>query len=331
MKKAMTLFLTLVLIFGMYQISPYNRNESDPVKLVYPQVSDIQDIRILQGTVVDPAPVYLYPEGPSVLLETLVAVGDSVQAGQPVMRLKQTNVEQNGEVLAASALMMLEDAIKAGEYDQVKRMFNGIKQEQDWTYSGKVYELYSPVDGMIMELSAVENETLNGFFPCVEICDLSKLIVRAEVDESIIGDLKKDMFCEVTVPALGGEKTHGTITSVMPYAKQTGLFSVNPATTTTIEIGLSQPNQLRPGYRSEVRVTTAYRSEMLLIPYETISQDEAGQEYVIKLENNRTVKQIIITGSELDSQVEVLDGLEVDDLILYHSNLITEGMEVWYE
>ncbi len=328
MKKILLPVLTAAVIFLFYNASPYSDQPAEDICLIRPSVNDIRDMTVLQGTIKDPSPIRLYAEGPAEVLEVLVQPGDTVWEGQPVLRLLAQDPLHDPQEIAASALFQLEQSLKEGEFAAAQAMLDGIKASNspnpDTTSGSKVYQLYSPVSGIVMETFCDQNDMLSGLIPCMELCDTQGLQVQAEVDEALIGVLSEKMLCEVTVPAFSSKVLRGNITSIKPYARQTGFLSGNAAAKTTVAISLNSPEELRPGYRAEVRVMTAYKSGALLIPYESVGQDDTG-EYVLIVENNTIVKQYILTGSELENRVEVTNGLTPESVLLLDPKSAEEG------
>ncbi len=333
MKKVILVALSTVVIWGMYSISPYKKEALSPVSLIQPTVSDIRDMTILQGTIVDPSPVRIYAEEPSMILEVLVRPGDIIQKGQPIIRLKKQGSTVNPQDIAAAALFQLEQALKTGDYSAAQAMIDGMKttsaSPSNTPVEDKVYQLYSPLDGIVLDVFCKENTQVNSLIPCLEICDPAKLLIRAQVDESMIGILSENQLCEVTIPAFSSGILTGRITSIKPYAQQTGLLSGNASAKTTVEIALFYAENLRPGYRAEVCVITDYKTQALLVPYEAIAQEQL-QEYVFILENNKTVKQNILTGSELENSVEIISGLTPESVIVLNPVSVEEGVLIQY-
>ncbi len=333
MKKCVLLLLTLVLIGSMYTISPYKQEETAPVQLIYPTVRDIRDMTILQGQIVDPSPTYLFPRSTALIQKVLVSPGDRVTAGQPLMQLQTDAGTHSAEEIAASALFQIKRDIEAGNYTSAQSMLEGLNTNLDRRDKAglSTYQLLSPVNGIVMDVFCAEGDTVTSLLPCIELCKTDNLVARAQVDESLIGSLKKDMLCEVSVPAFGLQALHGSITAIMPYAKQSGLLTGHTTAKTTVEITLAKKEQLLPGYRTEIRVITARKPAALLLPYKAIRQDDDGNEYVMILENNSIVKQMILTGSELEDQVEILTGLDAQSLVVADPDTVREGVTIFHE
>lgn len=336
MKKIILILTTAICILEMHRISPYRRQEREAVPLTRPQVSDIRDMVILQGSIVDQAPIRLYADGVSVVTEILVKPGQNIKAGQLLMRLERTEDTYEPYAATMSVMDQLRQTLEAGDTEAAKGLVDALILPQNTSnkaVSGrKAYELYSPVDCMVMEVNTNVGEVVSGLLPCLTLCDFRNLHIQCQAEEDTVRVLQEDMLCEITIPAFQREKVEGKVDTIMPYARQT-VSLLNGASTakTTLHISVTDPAGLKPGYRAEVKVITAYKSTAVLVPYDTVRQDESGQEYVMLIEDNTVVRRNIQTGSELDERVEVLEGIDAQDLLLLSPDTVQEGASIQYD
>lgn len=335
MKRLFLLLFTAACIFGMYWFSPYHQPERAVVELIRPQISDLRDMVVLQGSVTDRTPIRLYADGPAVVREVFVKPGQQVRAGQPLIRLEHTTAEYDPQETVAAAMLPLQQALETGDLAAVSRLTDELISQQESADTGtnkyQVYQLYSPVDCMVMEVRNQKGDIVTGLLPCLVLCDTNNLIIEAHAEEDTVGLLKEEMLCDITIPAFETEVLSGKVEFIMPYARQTGLLGGSPSTKTTLHIALEDAFSLRPGYRAEVKVITNYKCASLLLPYEAVMQDEDGREYVKVLEGNTVVQRYIQTGSELDDQVEILEGIGPQDLLLRSPKTVQEGAIIQYD
>lgn len=332
MKKLLSALLTLCCIAGLYMKSPYANREERTVTLIKPRVSDVRDTVLLQGAVVDPAPIRVYPSGTARVLEVLVEPGQQVCAGQALIRLQAISVQP--QEAAAAALNQLQLSLENRGAEDAERILDELQLEAVSNQNScEVYTLYSPSDSLVMELYVAADDTVSSVLPCITLCDTAGLLIEAYSEEDTIGRLAQKMSCEVTIPAFETEKLAGHIQAIFPYAKQTISLTGNSAARTTLHIALDGGAAcvLYPGYRAEVRVITDCRKDVLLVPYSAVKQDESGMEYVMKLENDIVVKQYIFTGAELSDCLEITNGLSTEDILLLDADALSEGAIVHYD
>lgn len=334
MKRILLLLTTVGSIFCMYWFSPYHQAEHTVVELIQPQISDIRDMVILQGKITDQAPIRLYAEGPATVAEVYVTPGQKVRAGQPLLRLDPSSTEYDTQEVAAAAIAPLQQALEMGDLAAAQKLADDLHIDQTPEMSvvrTKAYQLYSPVDCIVMEVRNQVGEAVTGLLPCVVLCDTQNLMIEAQAEEDTICLLREDMTCDVTVPAFQTQILQGRVTNIMPYAQQSGLLNGTSSAKTTIHIAVEDKVSMRPGYRAEVKVITEYKQASMLVPYEAVMQDDNGREYVKVVEENIVVRRFVQTGSELEHQVEVVEGIANQDVLLRYPNTVQEGAFIQYD
>lgn len=332
MKKLLPILVAICCIYAFYMKSSYYHSEEASVILIQPTVSDVRDTTLLQGTVVDSSPIRLYASGSAEILKVSVTAGQRVAKGQALLHLRSTTaVDKQAET--AAVLSQLQLSLESGALEEVEAVLKNLQLTQNDTSTQETYTLYSPVDGFVMDVRVSPGDVISELLPCIVLCDPSNLLIEAYSEEDTIGKLQEKMICEITIPAFESVKGKGSVRSIMPYAKKTLSIMGESTVKTTLQL---QPEgewaqALYPGYRAEVRITTAYRENAILIPYEAVQQDEDGCEYVLKLVNNITVKQCVITGAELAEKTEILEGIDANDILLLEADALVEGVYVKYE
>lgn len=331
MKRIVLLAATGCLITALYLISPYHQDSTQTVQLVQPEVCDIRDTVTLHGSVTDPNRKKLYVNGSCRVLEVYVEEGESVVSGQPLILLEKTDEIEDEQAAAASVLGQLEMTLQAGDIEKAEAMLEEIVSrsalpESQEDSSNRVYQLCSPIDGMVMSVTVQAGQSVNGLLSCLEITSLEDLMIEVSAGETVVGQLKEAMQCDIAVPAFCVTALSGKITGIRPYAQETGILTGTTAAETMVYVSPTEACELlRPGYRATVKVALSLRKNAILVPYEAISQDEAGNEYVLKFENNKLVKSIVLTGSELENQVEICSGITENDLLVIQPHEELEG------
>lgn len=333
MKKVLLPALTVCLIFGLYQLSPYGE-QVQRAQLTLPTVKNIQETVTLYGEITDSSPIRCYANTVSTVSEVYVEPGDWVRAGQPLMLLEPQQGVQGKE--AESVFRSLADALETGERGTLESAYDAL-QFVDFSASEKVsekkaYFLYSTQNGIVLKVSARKNDTVGTWLPCVEICAPENLGITAAAGEDTVGKLKENMKCSISVSAFSLLDLRGTVTQIYPYAKKSGLFTNDAVVETAVRVQFENANEkLRPGYRAAVKVTLSQTPNALLLPYEAISQDAEGREYVMKYQEGIVKKQFVETGAELADFAQITDGLGTEDLIFLEPELLKEGSVVFLE
>ncbi len=335
-KKIWILVITGTVIAGCYALSPYaNNGEPLEVSLIQPEINTIQDMVTLHGSVIDPERKKLYAKGSSYVRSVYVSEGESVKAGQLLLKLERTESITTDQSAAVSALVQLKDSIESGALQEAETMLQDMitasSAVPDIDQENQVYSLYSPCDGLVVKLPVKQGDLISTFLPCIEITQPDRLEIKVTAGEEVIGKLQPNMECSIAIPAFSLEQVPGVLSQIDPYAQETGVFTGNSVTQTNVYITpTTDSNDLRPGYRASAKVIVSKRENVLLLPYESVLQDEKGEEYVLSVRNNTIVKTNILTGSELETQVEVLDGVERDTWVLQNPKAEWEGEAIQF-
>lgn len=115
----------------------------------------------------------------------------------------------------------------------------------------------SPIDGTVLRVHRRPGELVSTFFvdqPIVTVGDLSKLYVRAEVDETDIAKVALGQFAYVTAEAYGEMRFAGKVVHVGEMLGQKKVHTGEPTERTDtrvleVLIELASPGTLRPGLR----------------------------------------------------------------------------------
>lgn len=334
MKKYFFLLFTALIILGFYWISPHHQTEKQPsVQLIYPEVTSIQDMVTLHGSVIDPCRKKLYARGYSKVLEVYVEEGEKVQAGQLLMKLEQLNVPYTEQAAAASVLIELQETLESGDLNAaemlVQDLISHVSAPDNTSLDEKVYCLYSPCNGIVVKCSASKNSEQSTLLPCIEISDPDQLQIEVAAGEDVVSLIQSGLNCYIQIPAFELEDLPGKVLKVAPYAQNTSLLSGNSTVETSVLIRPEENREvLRSGYRVSAKIITAQRENVVLLPYEAILQDETGAEYVLKLINGSIHRQEIQCGAELQTQVEICTGVLFGDLIIVNPQDSWIGEEV---
>lgn len=134
--------------------------------------------------------------------------------------------------------------------------------------------IYSPIDGIITRLNSEVGEVVTGTisYPgtiIMEVADLSKILVVAQVSEADIGKLKTEQKAKVSVQAFPDDKFHGVVDSIA----LTHSMANTGAKYYRTEILLhNDPNvaKLYSGLTAHVEIETLKHGSVLTLPSQAI-------------------------------------------------------------
>jgi len=169
----------------------------------------------------------------------------------------------------------------------------------------------APFDGVVYSLPVQQGAYLNPGDLVLEEADLSKVRVRAFVDEPDIGRFAPGDKIEVTWDALPERTWEGAVSVIPAVIKLHGSRNVGE-TTCVVD---NKDFKLLPNVNVGVTIITAEHRNVLTVPREAIHQDDNGKAYVYQIVNNELQRRYVQTSISNLTKVEVVGGLQENALI----------------
>jgi HlyD family secretion protein len=168
----------------------------------------------------------------------------------------------------------------------------------------------APFDGVVYSIPVRAGTFVNAGDLMLQMADLSKVRVRAYVDEPDVGRLAPNQTVEVTWDAIPGRKWRGTLSSIPASVKLYGTRNVGEITT---QLNNSD-YKLLPNINVTVLVVTAEHPNALIVPREAVRVDE-GQSYVYRVSGDELHRQPVQTSIFNLTQVEITKGLAENETV----------------
>jgi HlyD family secretion protein len=233
----------------------------------------------------------------------------------------------------------------------------------------------APFDGLVTNVPVREGETVvvgiqnAGGSTIMTLADMSVITAEVKVDETDIVNVALNQPADVTVDALPGRVFKGHVTEVGDQAllRTTGLSTTQSTTGTEeakdfkVVVTLDKASDdLRPGLSATAKITTAHRTDALIIPIQALVQRDPAQEkilaanggklptggaatpagaatrpqlvqgvYVLRKDGKKQRVQFvpITTGITGSTDIEVLGGLKVGDEIVTGRYRVLRGLK----
>ena len=144
----------------------------------------------------------------------------------------------------------------------------------------------------------------------LQVADLSKVLVRAYVDEPDIARLSSGDRIEVTWDAMPGRTWTGSVSEVPSEVKLHGTRNVGE----TSCIVSNTDYKLLPNINVGVTIVTAEHSNVLTIPRESLRQDDTVP-YVYQIVDNELHHTPVQTAISNLTKVEITGGLPENALV----------------
>lgn len=236
---------------------------------------------------------------------------------EALRRLQQDGAASAGEVTVAEgglaraqADVQLLDQKQKDRYSQPEvARIQAQQAEAQSAYSaaedvlGKL-SIRAPFDGVVYSLPVRQGNYLNPGDLVLQLADLSRVQVRAFVDEPDVGRLAPGQKIEVTWDGIPGRVWEGKLTSVPASVKLRGARNIGE-TTCTVE---NSDFKLLPNTNVGVTIVTAEHSGALTVPREAIRQDDS-QPYLFQIVDDRLKRRDIQMSIANLTQAEVASGL----------------------
>lgn len=258
-------------------------------------------------------------------------------------------VYQQGNYSRQSQLYKI-GAISKSDYDNALSSYNSAKAEvasinaqlQSARKNLSLASIYSPIDGTVLSRNVSEGQTLAASFSTPTLFsiarDLTKMEVRAAVDEADIGDVHQNERATFTVDAFLKDVFNGTVQEI----RLSPTTSSNVVTYTTIINAPNGDKKLKPGMTANITIYTKEVDSALLIPVKAIkfipdstlstqyeiSYEKGGKSdfkntYVWIKEGSKLIQRKIKIGINDNTQVEVLEGLSEKEEIVTNSKQLS--------
>lgn len=199
------------------------------------------------------------------------------------------------------------------------------KSEADLRYAQALLEntyIRAPFSGKIVRrfLDPGETITLEKLLPIVTIADVSKIIVRAEIDETDIRKIKIGQSAVVTADAYPGEEFKGKITEISPVVGKKSIIADNPAEMVDtkvleIKIELDSGQKLNLGLNVDVTIFVHNKGDVLALPLKAVRHLD-GTTFVKVKKNGSYEEREVTTGLYDNENVEITSGLKEGDIVL---------------
>ncbi len=159
----------------------------------------------------------------------------------------------------------------------------------------------APQSGIVYALPVREGTYVSAGDLLLEEADLTKVLIRAFVDEPDVGRLHAGQRIEITWDALPGRIWQGTVTVVPASLKMLGTRNVGELTSVADNADLA----LLPNVNVGVAIITVEHQNALYVPREALRQDGGGKPYVFDVAGDSLARREVTTGIATLTQMEV--------------------------
>ena len=232
-------------------------------------------------------------------------------------KLQQQGSASPGEVKEAENQLARTDAdlklLQQKQNDRYSRpevaQVEGRQQEANAAYLAsqdvlKQLNVRAPFDCVVYSMAVRQGDYVHPGDLVLQAADLSKVLVRAFVDEPDVGRLQAAQTIELTWDAMPGKIWPGKVDTIPASLKLRGTRNVGEVTFTVDNDGL----HLLPNVNVGVTIVAAEHPNALTLPREAVRQDEKGS-FVFSVVNMELQRRDVKTGISDLTRVEVTSGV----------------------
>jgi HlyD family secretion protein len=150
----------------------------------------------------------------------------------------------------------------------------------------------------------------------IYLVDPGSLEISTEIDELDIANVQINQLAVIKLDALPDVKLTGTVSSISVTPKVKALNSGLVVYEVKVKFDSLPSAQVKSGMNVSVDIVTTEKKDVLLIPNKSIKLNNQGKTVVNLIGNQKTEEREIKTGLTDGIQTEVIDGLQMDNIII---------------
>ena len=283
--------------------------------------------------------VLILPEFQGTLEKIFVYEGQYVKKGKLLAEINDSGLKEQLEQLTIQANFAKEN------FERTERLWNNnigseiqfLKSKTDFESSQKMVEqmkdrlaktkIYAPFDGEVDEIISNQGSNLiPGVSQILRLVNLDKIYAEAFVSEKYISFIDEGTEAIVHVPLLGKEINSKII--------QTGNF-INPSNRTfRIEVPVENiDNKIKQNLDAKIKINIYSKKDAVVIPLRIVREDASGKKFVYVMNKDIkegvyiTVKTFISLGNKNNTDVEIIEGLKIGDMLVLEGASIVEDSQ----
>jgi HlyD family secretion protein len=242
---------------------------------------------------------------------------------EALRRLEEKGAASPGEVRqAGNQLAVAEADLKLLQQKQKDRYsrpeiakVEAQRSEAESTYAAaesvlSQLNIHAPFDGVVYSLPLRQGAYVNPGDMILQEADLSRVIVRAFVDEPDVGRLARGEKIEITWDAIPGRIWQGSVDAIPAAVKLRGTRNVGE-TTCIVD---NSDFKLLPNINVGVTIVATEHANALTVPREAVRMDDS-KTYVYEIVNNELRRRDIQPGISNLTRVEVSSGIASNALV----------------
>lgn len=266
--------------------------------------------------------VHLAPAIPGRIKQFNVEIGSNVIKGQVIAVMDSTSLEQSRITLMTAATnfsrmdtLKKTNSVSDQQYDLTKSTYEIAKSSYQNLLNNT--QLKAPFSGVISGKYFEDGEIYSGTPVAsvgkpaiVSIVQISQLKALIGITASYFPLITTGIKAVITTDIYPDMNLSGSVTKVYPTID-------NSTKTFTVEVTIENSNlKLRPGMFSKIKLNLGKGVAIMVPTIALIKQTGTDGMYVFINKNGIAKKTIVTTGSLIDDETEILEGLNAGDEVI---------------
>ncbi len=227
-------------------------------------------------------------------------------------RMEEIMVREGDRVEAGSILAVISSTDRASLLDAAR-----FRDQETLRYWEEVYRpspLIAPIAGEVIVRAVEPGQTVTANDVVLVISD--RLIVKAQVDETDIGKIRKGQEATISLDAYPEIEVPSTVDHIAFESKV-----VSNVTIYEVDIlPAAVPEIFRSGMTANVEIVREIKRNVLTLPLEAVERSREGDFVLAAGEGNRPPRRIPVrTGITAGNRVEIVSGLASETRVLVAS------------
>lgn len=275
------------------------------------KVGDLKEIVEMSGHVDSENTERVISNTEGIIGDLKIKEGERVRQGERLCtirspKLRAKLLEMKAELVTAKE--NIETALTDSERKMARARYYFIKANiADF---GESMQPTSHINGGVIKAEVQNGEKVIPGMTLFFIADMSFPTVKARMDEEYVQKVKEGQPIWITGDFLGERSLQGKVFKISKFVDR----EIGTYVETTCKIFNPKNLPLKFGAYADVKVITARRKDVLLVPKEALIVDEG--EYVFMVENDRAHLTPIKIGVVGENYAEVLSGLKEGDRVV---------------
>ncbi|MBN2407645.1 MAG: HlyD family efflux transporter periplasmic adaptor subunit [Elusimicrobia bacterium] len=232
-------------------------------------------------------------------------------------RIEDIMVTEGSRITKGDIVAWMSSTERAALLDTARA--KGENELKKWEDVYKPTPIIAPLTGFIIKRNTEPGQTVSSSDAILVMAD--DLIVKAQVDETDMGKLKKDQAAVITLDAYPDDNIPGVVEHIA-YESEI----INNVTVYNVDIRpLQKLKLLRSGMSADIKITVEEKKNALLLPSYAVNEGRRGSTVLVKTGYDEKEPRRIKTGIDNGEMVEILEGVSEGDIILVSADYQGEG------